>query len=113
MGKDEKQVLFKHEKHVSSNCRDCHSKLFQIKKGSNNIDLLTHESQKYCFGCHDGKKEFSWNSCKKCHKDWKEIDPYCLLTPKADRGSCVKCHTNADEMKALVKPPKIGGEAEG
>ena len=113
MGKDQQQVLFKHEKHTSSNCRDCHSKLFQIRKGSNNVALETHQSQKYCFNCHNGKKEFSWNSCKKCHKDWKAIEPYCLLTPKADRGNCVKCHTNANEMKALVKPPKIGGEAEG
>ena len=113
MGKDQQQVLFKHEKHASLNCMDCHSKLFKIKKGINKIALETHKSQQYCFNCHNGKKEFSWNSCKKCHKDWKAIEPYCLLTAKADRGSCVKCHTNANEMKALVKPPEIGGEGEG
>jgi c(7)-type cytochrome triheme protein len=113
MGKDQRQILFKHEKHASLNCMDCHSKLFQVKEGKNKIALETHKSQQYCFNCHNGKKEFAWNSCKKCHKDWKAIEPYCLLTPKADRGSCVKCHTNANEMKALVKPPKIGGEAEG
>ncbi len=33
MGKDQQQVLFKHEKHASLNCMDCHSKLFKIKKG--------------------------------------------------------------------------------
>lgn len=114
LGKGSRQVLFNHEKHSSPlNCRDCHAKLFQIKKGSTNVDLLTHKSQKYCFSCHDGKKEFSWNNCAKCHQDWKEIEPYGLLTPKADRGSCVRCHSSDQEMKALVKPPKIGGEAEG
>ncbi len=113
LGKDQKQVSFRHEKHASLNCVDCHSKLFQIRKGSNKIDLDTHQSQKYCFNCHNGKKEFSWMNCTKCHQDWKDIKPYALLTAKADRGSCVRCHTSDSEMKSLVKPPEIGGEAEG
>jgi len=113
LGKDERQVIFKHEKHASLSCRDCHSGLIQIRKGSNPIALETHASQKYCFNCHNGKKEFSWNHCAKCHQDWKEIKQYALLTAKADRGTCVGCHTNPDEMKSLVRPPEIGGEAEG
>jgi c(7)-type cytochrome triheme protein len=113
LGKDKRQVLFKHEKHASLNCRDCHSKLFQIRKGSNYVDILNHKPQKYCFNCHDGKKNFSRYDCNKCHQDWKEIAQYGLLKTTADRGSCVKCHTNASEMKSLVKPPLIGGEAEG
>ncbi len=113
MGKDQRQVSFNHEKHASLNCMDCHSKLFQIRKGSTKIALETHQSQKYCFNCHNGKKEFSWNNCTKCHQNWKDIKPYGILTARADRGSCVACHTNPDEMKSLVKPPEIGGEAEG
>ncbi len=113
LGKDQRKVPFNHEKHASLNCMDCHSKLFQIRKGSTKIALETHQSQKYCFNCHNGKKEFSWNNCTKCHQNWKDIKPYGILTARADRGSCVACHTNPDEMKSLVKPPEIGGEAEG
>jgi c(7)-type cytochrome triheme protein len=113
LGKDQKLVSFQHEKHASLNCMDCHSKLFQIKKGSTKIALETHSSQKYCFNCHNGKKEFSWNNCTKCHQNWKDIKQYALLTAQADRGSCVGCHTNPDEMKSLVRPPEIGHEEEG
>lgn len=113
LGKDKRQVLFQHEKHASLNCVECHSKLFQIRKGSNPIALETHTSQRYCFNCHNGKKEFSWNNCVKCHRNWKEINQYALVSGTADRGSCVGCHTNPDEMKALVRPPEIGHEEEG
>ena len=113
LGKDQRQVTFRHEKHASLNCRDCHSKLFQIRKGTTRVALETHQSQQYCFNCHNGKKEFSWNNCTKCHQSWKDIKQYALLTDKADRGTCVGCHTNDNKMKSLVKPPEIGGEAEG
>ncbi len=113
IGKDQRQVSFNHQKHTSSSCRDCHAKLFQITKGSTKIALETHQSQKYCFNCHNGKKEFSWTNCTKCHQNWKDIKQYALLTDKADRGTCVGCHTNDNKMKSLVIPPKIGGEAEG
>ena len=113
-GKGEMQVRFNHEKHSPpANCRDCHLKLFQIKKGANNITLLDHDPQKYCFGCHDGKKSFSWYDCNSCHKNWTEIAQAGPMKARADKGSCYQCHTNASEMKALVKPPKIGGEGEG
>jgi c(7)-type cytochrome triheme protein len=113
LGKDQRQVIFKHEKHASQSCLDCHSKLFQIRKGSNRITLETHSSQNYCFNCHNGKKEFSWTSCTKCHQSWKDIKPYALLKAKDDRGSCAQCHTDARQMQSLVKPPEIGEEAEG
>lgn len=114
LGKDNLQVVFKHEEHSAPlNCRDCHSKIFQIKKGANKITLLDHKPQKNCFTCHNGDKVFSRLSCNQCHKNWKEIAQYGPLKTKADRGSCVKCHTNANEMKSLVVPPPIGGEAQG
>lgn len=113
LGENQRQVMFRHEKHASLNCIDCHDKLFHIKKGANAIALETHTSQRYCFNCHNGKKEFSWNHCTKCHQNWRDIKPYALLTAQADRGSCVQCHTDDQQMKSLVKPPEIGGEAEG
>lgn len=114
LGKDKLKVVFKHEKHSAPlNCRDCHTKLFQIRKGSNNIDLLSHKPRKFCFNCHDGNKAFSRYNCNKCHKDWEEIAQSGILKTKTDKGTCVKCHTNPDDMKSLVKPPKISGEGEG
>ncbi len=116
LGKGEMQMRFNHEEHSSPlNCRDCHSKLFQIKKGSNRITLADHNRQKSCFGCHDGKETFSWYSCNSCHKKWKEIAQIGKLKHKAvaSEGSCYKCHSSASEMKALVKPPEIRSEAEG
>ena len=113
-GKDEMQVRFNHEKHTPpANCRDCHTKLFQIKKGANNITVVDHKPQKYCFGCHDGKKTFSWYDCNSCHKNWTEIAQAGPIKSGVGRGSCYKCHTSGNELKALVVPPKIGGEGEG
>jgi c(7)-type cytochrome triheme protein len=115
-GQGEMKVRFNHEKHSSPlNCRDCHLKLFRIKKGSNSLTLADHNRQKSCFGCHDGKETFSWYSCNKCHKNWTEIAQIGQLKHKAvaTKGSCYKCHTSDSEMKALVKPPLIQSEGEG
>jgi len=115
IGKGEMEVRFNHEKHASpSKCTDCHPRLFQIKKGSNNITLADHNRSKSCFGCHDGKKTFSRYDCNSCHKNWTEIARAGHLKDKAaGKGTCYKCHTSASEMKALVKPPLIQGEGEG
>jgi len=112
-GKDEMRVSFDHKKHSPQlDCKECHLKLFQIKKGANVITVTDHKPQKYCFGCHDGKEAFSWYTCNGCHKNWKEIAQIAPLA-KTGRGSCYKCHTNAEKMKSLVVPPEIGGEGEG
>jgi hypothetical protein len=34
-------------------------------------------------------------------------------SPSADSNSCIACHTDDAKLKALVKPPEIGGEGEG
>ena len=115
IGKGEREVSFKHEKHTSAGqCRDCHPQPFQIKKGSNKITIADHNQSKSCFGCHDGKKAFSQYDCNNCHKNWTEIAKAGKLKDKAaSKGTCYKCHTNESEMKALVKPPEIGGEGAG
>jgi c(7)-type cytochrome triheme protein len=115
IGKGEMEVRFNHEKHAShSKCNDCHPRLFQIKKSSNNITLADHNRSKSCFGCHDGKKTFSRYDCNSCHKNWTEIARAGHLKDKAaGKGTCYKCHTSASEMKTLVKAPVIQGEGEG
>jgi len=31
----------------------------------------------------------------------------------AGPDTCITCHTDAEQLKTLVKPPEIGGEGEG
>ncbi|HPD57126.1 MAG TPA: cytochrome c3 family protein [Smithellaceae bacterium] len=113
-GKDDMRVLFKHENHTPPlNCRECHLKYFQIKQGANVIGVADHEPGKFCFGCHDGRKTFSWYNCNTCHKNWKEIAQVGTLRPGVGRGTCYECHSNESKMKELVKPPEMHGEAEG
>ena len=113
-GQGEMNVRFRHEKHTPpADCKDCHLQRFQIKKGANKITLVEHNPQKYCFGCHDGKKTFSWYDCNACHKNWTEIAQVGPLKAGTGRGTCFQCHTDENKLKALVVPQKIGGEAEG
>jgi c(7)-type cytochrome triheme protein len=116
IGKGDREVRFQHGTHTpSAKCRDCHFVPFQIKKGSNRITFGEHGAGKYCFGCHDGKKSFSWNNCIRCHQD---LNIYALAAPLSEKSGknknkCLNCHTSDSKMKELVKPPLIGGEGEG
>jgi len=54
-------------------CADCHSKpkLFEMKKGSDKMNMAAMNEGKYCGSCHDGKKAFSVKAaadCVKCHQ---------------------------------------------
>jgi c(7)-type cytochrome triheme protein len=113
-GQNEMLVSFNHDKHIAkADCGDCHTQLFSIAKGKNNIDLESHSQAKYCFGCHDGKKAFSWYNCNECHKDWTAIAQAGSLKKKPANSSCNTCHTNEATLKSLVKAPVISGEGEG
>jgi len=68
LGKGSTAVRFNHETHIAqSRCNDCHPRLFKIKKGANRITMTDHGRNRYCFGCHDGRKTFSSNDCSRCH----------------------------------------------
>jgi c(7)-type cytochrome triheme protein len=68
-------VIFSHDLHVTKyklKCTDCHTKIFKMKKGGDNITQAAFEKGKFCgtSGCHDGKKAFSAVAkadCNKCH----------------------------------------------
>lgn len=54
-------------------CADCHgkSKLFEMKKGGDKINMAAMNDGKFCGACHDGNKAFSVKApatCVKCHK---------------------------------------------
>lgn len=64
------KVVFDGKTHADkgNKCNDCHTKVFQMKKGSAKI-TAPHKSGEFCGSCHDGKKAFAQEgNCDKCHK---------------------------------------------
>jgi c(7)-type cytochrome triheme protein len=52
-------------------CNDCHTKIFQMKKGSTTMKMDDIKAGKFCGACHDGTKAFKASdaaNCGKCHK---------------------------------------------
>ena len=65
------KVIFDGKIHADKGlkCNDCHTKLFKMKKGAEQITKADHEAGKLCFSCHNGTKAFTAaNNCTKCHK---------------------------------------------
>jgi len=52
-------------------CNDCHTKIFQMKKGSAKITMAAMNKGENCGTCHNGTKAFKSSdpaNCKTCHK---------------------------------------------
>jgi len=52
-------------------CNDCHTKIFQMKKGSAKMKMADINAGKFCGECHNGTKAFKTSdaaNCAKCHK---------------------------------------------
>jgi c(7)-type cytochrome triheme protein len=52
-------------------CKDCHPKIFPMKKSTEELKMSEINAGKYCGECHNGKKAFATNTpanCSKCHK---------------------------------------------
>jgi c(7)-type cytochrome triheme protein len=52
-------------------CMDCHTKIFPMKKTTEELKMSEMNAGKYCGACHNGKKAFSTNNpadCSKCHE---------------------------------------------
>lgn len=69
------KVVFSHEQHtekVGMQCNECHTKLFQMKKGSTkDVTMAKMGEGANCGACHNGTKAFSVkeeSSCPKCHQ---------------------------------------------
>lgn len=67
------KVVFDGKVHADKGlkCNDCHTKLFQMKKGVYHMTKDEHGGDKGCGACHNGTKAFGQKddkSCGKCHK---------------------------------------------
>jgi c(7)-type cytochrome triheme protein len=68
-------VTFSHKFHVTEKklqCPACHTKIFQMKKGtaSPKMNMAKLNEGQFCGACHNGTKAFSTKdakSCAKCH----------------------------------------------
>ena len=52
-------------------CNDCHTKIFQMKKGTAKIKMADMNKGENCGVCHNGEKAFKSSdpkNCKTCHK---------------------------------------------
>ena len=125
-GKGKTAVSFAHDTHVMvSSCSDCHVKLFPMKKGSTKITADEHSAGKYCFSCHDGKKAFSWSSCKNCHAETPFPKTPITYKPKgiapvnfshefhATVFTCNDCHPKIWPMKKSAKKMSMDAMYEG
>ena len=64
------KVVFDGKSHsdAGNKCGDCHTKIFQMKKGATKIGA-PHKPGELCGVCHDGSKAFNQQgNCMKCHK---------------------------------------------
>lgn len=60
-------VLFRHKPHVYwLDCKNCHTGIFVMAKGKNNMTMQGIVKGKWCGRCH-GKASFPLSDCKRCH----------------------------------------------
>ncbi|MBI5849172.1 MAG: cytochrome c3 family protein [Nitrospirae bacterium] len=67
------KVVFDGKTHADKGlkCNDCHTKIFQMKKGSAKMTMADMNAGKNCGECHNGTKAFKTSdaaNCGKCHK---------------------------------------------
>ena len=75
---DAPPATFSHQQHIEMHnlkCKDCHTKIFQMKIGKTAekqgpITMAAMQEGKFCGACHNGEKVFAVkdeDSCAKCH----------------------------------------------
>lgn len=111
-GSGDSAVKFDHMKHLKNvQCSDCHTKLFQTKKGTAKITFADHNSGKYCYACHNGKTAFASDKCARCHSGKSPMPTVLNYSKKgmvpvsfnheghAKKRVCTDCHTKLFGMK--------------
>jgi c(7)-type cytochrome triheme protein len=67
------KVIFSGSVHAEKGlkCKDCHPKIFPMKKTTEELKMSDLNAGKYCGECHNGKRAYATNNpadCSKCHK---------------------------------------------
>jgi c(7)-type cytochrome triheme protein len=67
------KVIFDGKVHADKGlkCGDCHTKIFKMKKGADEMTMAEINSGKFCGECHNGEKAFKTSdpaNCARCHK---------------------------------------------
>jgi len=67
------KVIFDGKVHADKGlkCNDCHTKIFQMRKGADKMSMADINAGKFCGECHNGTKAFKSGdsaNCAKCHK---------------------------------------------
>ncbi len=67
------KVIFDGKVHADKGlkCGDCHTKLFKMKKGAEEMTMAEINKGKFCGACHNGEKAFKTDdaaNCNRCHK---------------------------------------------
>ncbi len=66
-------VLFRHSSHTYwLSCEACHTNIFVMAKGENNITMQGISQGKWCGQCH-GRVSFPLADCKRCHSQAKAL----------------------------------------
>ncbi|HXX53564.1 MAG TPA: cytochrome c3 family protein [Thermodesulfovibrionales bacterium] len=101
---------FNHDTHAKLGCKECHTGIFQMKKGSSVMTMDAMYRGKYCGACHNGKKAFGLSQCALCHemKAFKKTITYRVEGIgnaafshefHTQVFSCDQCHPKTFEMK--------------
>ncbi|MDA8241291.1 MAG: cytochrome c3 family protein [Nitrospiraceae bacterium] len=67
------KVIFDGKVHADKGlkCSDCHTKIFKMKKGADQMTMAEINKGKFCGECHNGEKAFKTDdaaNCSRCHK---------------------------------------------
>ncbi len=64
------KVKFSHEFHTKMfGCKECHNKIFSMRKGGNKMTMDSMNAGRLCGACHNGKAATAITECAKCHAE--------------------------------------------
>jgi c(7)-type cytochrome triheme protein len=67
-------VVFPHWFHrIRFKCKVCHSDIFEMRAGANDITMIKIIKGQYCGKCHNGKVAWAPLYCDRCHSGQSEV----------------------------------------
>ena len=69
-------VIFPHWAHrIRFACNVCHSEIFKMRAGSNDISMAAIIEGRFCGKCHNGEIAWSVDNCHRCHSGLPGLGP--------------------------------------